>query len=101
MTRDQRLARAAEVGLDGAAIVRFTPEVARWAPDEFVNMVLVDWLHVSEVWVGANFLFGRDRSGNFSLLRSLGSTLRISRRESRTRALQGVRGQQHTNQASD
>ena len=72
MTRDQRLARAAEVGLDGAAIVRFTPEVARWAPDEFVNMVLVDWLHVSEVWVGANFLFGRDRSGNFSLLRSLG-----------------------------
>ena len=26
----------------------------------------------AEVWVGGNFLFGRDRSGNFSLLRSLG-----------------------------
>jgi len=25
------------------------------------------------VWVGANFLFGRDRSGNFSLLRTLGA----------------------------
>jgi riboflavin kinase/FMN adenylyltransferase len=34
--------------------------------------VLVDWLHVAEVWVGADFLFGRDRSGNFSLLRALG-----------------------------
>src|SRR4029434_6027709 len=26
-----------------------------------------------EVWVGANFLFGRDRVGNFSMLRSLGA----------------------------
>jgi riboflavin kinase/FMN adenylyltransferase len=34
--------------------------------------VLVDWLRVSEVWVGANFLFGHDRAGNFSTLRALG-----------------------------
>src|SRR5207245_2411793 len=34
--------------------------------------VLVDWLHVAEVWVGANFLFGHDRAGNFTLLRALG-----------------------------
>jgi riboflavin kinase/FMN adenylyltransferase len=39
-----------------------------------VRRVLVDWLRVSEVWVGANFLFGHDRQGNFSLLRSLGHT---------------------------
>jgi riboflavin kinase/FMN adenylyltransferase len=35
--------------------------------------VLVEWLHVSEVWVGANFLFGRDRAGTFTLLRALGA----------------------------
>jgi riboflavin kinase/FMN adenylyltransferase len=35
--------------------------------------VLVDWMRVAEVWVGANFLFGHDRSGNFSLLRALGA----------------------------
>jgi riboflavin kinase/FMN adenylyltransferase len=35
--------------------------------------VLVEWLRVAEVWVGADFLFGRDRSGNFTLLRSLGA----------------------------
>jgi riboflavin kinase/FMN adenylyltransferase len=28
---------------------------------------------VSEVWVGANFLFGHDRAGNFSMLRTLGA----------------------------
>jgi riboflavin kinase/FMN adenylyltransferase len=35
--------------------------------------VLVDWLHVVEVWVGANFLFGHQRAGTFSVLRSLGA----------------------------
>ena len=39
----------------------------------FVRTVLVEWLRVAEVWVGADFLFGRDRSGNFTLLRSLGA----------------------------
>src|SRR5262249_41015885 len=41
-------------------------------PETFVRTVLVDWLRVAEVWVGANFLFGHDRAGNFSLLRVLG-----------------------------
>ena len=72
MTQEQKLAAVAATGLDGAAVVRFTPEVSRWTPEEFVNNVLVDWLHVREVWVGSNFLFGHDRSGNFSQLRTLG-----------------------------
>ncbi|HKF69732.1 MAG TPA: riboflavin biosynthesis protein RibF, partial [Vicinamibacterales bacterium] len=55
-----------------AAIVRFTHELSQWSPETFVRTVLVEWLRVSEVWVGANFLFGHDRSGNFSLLRTLG-----------------------------
>ena len=73
MTTDQKLGRLADAGMDGAAVVRFTPELSRWDPEEFARRVLVEWLSVAEVWVGANFLFGRDRSGNFSLLRSLGA----------------------------
>lgn len=72
MTKAQKLAFVADAGLSGAAVVRFTPEVSRWSPEEFVTAVLFEWLHVSEVWVGANFLFGHDRSGNFSELKSLG-----------------------------
>src|SRR5690349_19007041 len=73
MTKGQKLEAIAEAGVQGAAIVRFTPELSRWDPEMFVRTVLVEWLHVSEVWVGANFLFGRDRAGNFSMLRVLGS----------------------------
>jgi riboflavin kinase/FMN adenylyltransferase len=73
MTKGQKLEALAEAGLHGAAIVRFTPELSRWDPEMFVRTVLVEWLHVVEVWVGANFLFGHDRAGTFSVLRTLGA----------------------------
>ncbi|MBE3134429.1 MAG: bifunctional riboflavin kinase/FAD synthetase [Acidobacteria bacterium] len=75
MTEAQKLEALEHAGMHGVAIVRFTPEIAHWEPEMFVRSVLVDWLHVGEVWVGANFLFGHDRSGNFSLLRQLGARL--------------------------
>jgi riboflavin kinase / FMN adenylyltransferase len=73
MTKAQRLEALAAAGIEGAAVVRFTPELSRWDPETFVRTVLVEWLRVAEVWVGANFLFGHDRAGNFSMLRSLGA----------------------------
>ncbi|HKB10005.1 MAG TPA: bifunctional riboflavin kinase/FAD synthetase [Vicinamibacterales bacterium] len=73
MTKPQKLESIADAGVQGAAIVRFSAALSRWDPETFVRTVLVDWLHVGEVWVGANFLFGHDRAGNFSLLRVLGS----------------------------
>ena len=73
MTKAQKLEALEAAGVQGTAIVRFTHELSQGDPETFVRTVLVDWLHVSEVWVGANFLFGRDRAGNFTLLRSLGA----------------------------
>ena len=73
MTKAQKLEAIADAGIQGAAIVRFTQELSQWDPETFVRHVLVEWLHVNEVWVGANFLFGHDRSGNFSMLRTLGA----------------------------
>jgi riboflavin kinase/FMN adenylyltransferase len=72
MTKMQRLEALHRAGIMCVAVVRFTPELSRWDPETFVRTVLVDWLRVSEVWVGANFLFGQGRSGNFSTLRTLG-----------------------------
>ena len=74
MTTAQRLEAIAAAGLQGAAIVRFTPDMSRWEPERFVQTVLVDWLRVADVWVGANFLFGHERTGTFSVLRGLGQS---------------------------
>jgi len=72
MTKAQRLEALDRAGIAAVAVVRFTTELSHWDPETFVQTVLVDWLRVSEVWVGANFLFGHDRGGNFSTLRTLG-----------------------------
>jgi len=72
MSKAQRLEALDRAGIAAVAVVRFTTELSHWDPETFVRTVLVDWLRVSEVWVGANFLFGHDRSGNFSTLRTLG-----------------------------
>jgi riboflavin kinase/FMN adenylyltransferase len=72
MTLDQKIEAFERAGVDALAIVRFTPELSKWEPELFVETVLIGWLRVAEVWVGANFLFGRERSGTFTLLRALG-----------------------------
>jgi riboflavin kinase/FMN adenylyltransferase len=72
MTKEQRLEALDRAGIRAVAVVRFTRELSQWDPEMFVRVVLVEWLRVSEVWVGANFLFGHDRAGNFTSLRTLG-----------------------------
>src|SRR6185437_9672850 len=44
MTTAQRLEAIERVGIQGCAIVRFTPELSGWSPETFVAAVLVDWL---------------------------------------------------------
>jgi riboflavin kinase/FMN adenylyltransferase len=72
MTKEQRLDALHRAGIACVAVVRFTHELSQWDPETFVRTVLVEWLRISKVWVGANFLFGHGRSGNFSVLRTLG-----------------------------
>lgn len=72
MTLDQKLEAFDRAGVDAVVVVRFTPDLSQWEPEYFVEAMLIDWLQAAEVWVGANFLFGRERAGTFTLLRALG-----------------------------
>ena len=101
MTRRSASRRSARAGMQGVAVVRFTHELSLWDPETFVRTVLVDWLHVAEVWVGANFLFGHERAGTFSAsCAALGSAVRLPRREDRSGPLQGLRREQHARAAA-
>lgn len=73
MTREQKVEALSRSGMQGLAVVRFTHDLSLWDPEKFVRTVLVEWMRVSEVWVGANFLFGHERGGTFTVLRSLGA----------------------------
>jgi riboflavin kinase/FMN adenylyltransferase len=73
MTKEQKLEALGRSGMQGVAVVRFTKELSQYDPEAFVRLVLTEWLHVVEVWVGANFLFGYERAGTFNVLRTLGA----------------------------
>lgn len=73
MTKEQKIEALARSGMQGVAVIRFTHDLSLWDPEMFVRSVLIDWLHVAEVWVGANFLFGHERAGTYSVLRTLGA----------------------------
>ena len=47
MTKTQKLEAIGDLGVQGAAIVRFTHELSQWDPETFVRTALVDWLQAN------------------------------------------------------
>ncbi len=60
------------------AVETFDLALAGMSPQQFAEEVLVKRHHVRRVVVGANFRFGKDRTGNLETLQELGSRLGFS-----------------------
>jgi riboflavin kinase / FMN adenylyltransferase len=73
-TLERRLELLAELGVE-THVVPFTPELALATPEEFAESVLRP-LGTEVVVAGANFRFGRGRSGDLGTLASLGFEVR-------------------------
>lgn len=69
---EQKLDLLANQGLDYILCQEFTPELAGLSPEEFVKHFLVSKLKVKELVIGHDYVFGKGRAGNFSLLQVLG-----------------------------
>jgi riboflavin kinase/FMN adenylyltransferase len=67
-TRSQKLALLEAAGLEFVLILPFTAELAAVTAEIFVKEVIAAGLGAREVYVGANFNFGRGRAGNADLL---------------------------------
>jgi phosphoribosyl 1,2-cyclic phosphate phosphodiesterase len=74
-TNTQRIAGFSMIGVEAAVVMPFTMELARLAPEDFVEQILVRDLRVAAILVGENFRFGHRQSGNVKLLRELGQRL--------------------------
>ncbi|HKU65099.1 MAG TPA: bifunctional riboflavin kinase/FAD synthetase, partial [Rhizomicrobium sp.] len=62
----------ADLGVDALFALTFDGEMARRAPQDFVQTVLVAGLGISGVVVGHDFEFGQKRAGNLATLSLLG-----------------------------
>ena len=70
-TLERRLELLAACGIEDVLVVGFTPEVAALEPEQFARTYLLE-IGAEVVVAGSGFRFGRRRSGDLDLLRSLG-----------------------------
>lgn len=74
----EKLELLEQSGVDLVWLMRFNHELAKLSAESFVKSVLVDALGATQVVVGRDFRFGKERAGNFELLKSLGVQLGFS-----------------------
>jgi riboflavin kinase/FMN adenylyltransferase len=70
-TTSDRLQLIRDLGVDNVVPITFTPDVAALEARQFVEQVVAAF-HPTQLVVGADFAFGRGRSGNVDVLRQLG-----------------------------
>jgi len=71
-THYEKLEVLAETGLDYVAVLPFTPELAAFSAEHFVELVLRRRFRLRELLIGYDHGFGRQRAGNVDVLRTLG-----------------------------
>jgi len=69
-----RIELLGHAGVDDVLVLRFTPEVAAWSPERFIDGIVVSALHATAVVVGENFRFGSHASGDLTTLRDAGGS---------------------------
>jgi riboflavin kinase / FMN adenylyltransferase len=71
---DERLEVLAATGVAHVAILPFTPLLARYTAEDFVDLVLRPRFRMRGLLIGYDHGFGRGRSGDVETLRRLGAT---------------------------
>ena len=74
---EQRLNLFEKMGVDFAVALKFTEELCKLSPYEYVENILVGALGARSISVGPNHHFGRDREGDAGLLTKMGNDLKF------------------------
>ena len=68
----EKLQALSDCGVEQVLCLQFNEYLASLSAHEFVQQILVDRLGIKYLVVGDDFRFGRDRAGDFSMLRQAG-----------------------------
>jgi riboflavin kinase/FMN adenylyltransferase len=69
---EQKMALLSAIGLDHTVCLPFTREMAELTPEEFVQLYLVQGLKAKALIIGHDYVFGKNKRGNYELLKELG-----------------------------
>jgi len=64
-----RIGLIKDLGVDFFVVIKFTKSIARMAPEDFIQKILIERLNIKMLVVGKSFLFGSKGKGNFNLLK--------------------------------
>ncbi len=87
----EKLEQVRRCGIDRVLLLEFTRALAGMSPDDFIQAVLVEGLAVRHLYVGDDFRFGRERSGDFALLKESGAAHGFDVASLETVSLEGCR----------
>lgn len=77
-TLDEKVVILEELGMENLFVINFTTDFSRQSPEEFVEKYLVKGIGLSEVVIGYDHHFGKERDGNFELLQNLAKKFSFS-----------------------
>lgn len=60
-----------DLGIDQFVCLPFNSALANMPAESFIENVLIDYLHIKHLTVGDNFRFGKNRTGDYELLKNL------------------------------
>ena len=78
-------------GVDRLFCARFDAAMAALSPEDFIREYLVEGLGTRYLVIGDDFRFGRDRAGDFALLREAGERYGFEVADTPTRTVDGLR----------
>lgn len=72
-TMDEKAERLAELGIDHLIITPFTRDFSNLTPQEYIREILVDKIGTSQIIIGYDHRFGKDRKGGLEELQKFAS----------------------------
>jgi len=72
-TTDKKLELISELGADVAFLMDFTDELASMSAEAFVEEIIVNWCHTSEIVLGHDYRFGAGRRGDEAMMTRMGN----------------------------
>ena len=68
----ERIARFEQLGIHHLVVVPFDPAFAEMSATDYINKFLIDLFHPKVIIIGNDHRFGKDRSGDLSMLKDFG-----------------------------
>lgn len=87
----EKILHLAKLPVDDLVIVRFNKQIADFDAGQFIDDVLVKRLNVKHLVIGDDFRFGKDRQGDFNLLREKGKAFGFQVQDTGTFLIAGQR----------